>query len=607
MRQNGAQAATDTPASNEKEMIYRLRFLPFCLLTAILLATLTMPLSAKRDRRQQLSDTLSANDRKRFDYFYLEALNRQTAKQYDAAFDLLRHCLKINPQSAEAHYLLASYFYELKDDSAALAHFKRAAELSDKNDEYLEKLGQSYINSANYPAAIDAYEKLSGAYPERTDVLNILVQLYQQERNYAKMIATLNRIETVEGKNEDITLAKMRVYSMQNNDKAAYKELKDLCEKYPNDLNYRVMMGNWLLGKKRNKEALAEYNAVLRNEPDNVLAQMSLMDYYREMKQDSLAGQLLIHLLTSRKTPIENKLTLMRQAIAENEQNGGDSTRILLLFKQTLSAGQPHPDMAELRAAYMAVKHMPQDSIDAALHEVLVLSPENTNSRLQLIQSALKRNDTEGIINLCLPALEYTPDEMMFYYFLGIAYYQKGEADKAFDVLSRGVRQITPQSNKEIAADLYAIMGEILHEKGRNKEAFEAYDSCLQWKPDHYPCLNNYAYFLSQTGKNMERAEQMSYRTVAAEPNNATYLDTYAWILFLEKKYEEAKIYIDRAVENDADSSAVILEHAGDIHAMTQNTQRAVELWQSALRHGSKSKTLLRKIKFRKYIKESTQ
>ena len=105
----------------------------------------------------------------------------------------------------------------------------------------------------------------------------------------------------------------------------------------------------------------------------------------------------------------------------------------------------------------------------------------------------------------------------------------------------------------------------------------------------------------------MERAEQMSYRTVAAEPNNATYLDTYAWILFLEKKYEEAKIYIDRAVENDADSSAVILEHAGDIHAMTQNTQRAVELWQSALRHGSKSKTLLRKIKLRKYIKESTQ
>ena len=110
-------------------------------------------------------------------------------------------------------------------------------------------------------------------------------------------------------------------------------------------------------------------------------------------------------------------------------------------------------------------------------------------------------------------------------------------------------------------------MGDILHQKGLAEAAFAAYDSCLVWKGDNISCLNNYAYYLSERGERLTQAEEMSYKTIKAEPKNATYLDTYAWILFMEGRYSEAKIYIDQALQNleESENNDVIKEHAEKI------------------------------------------
>ena len=110
-------------------------------------------------------------------------------------------------------------------------------------------------------------------------------------------------------------------------------------------------------------------------------------------------------------------------------------------------------------------------------------------------------------------------------------------------------------------------MGDILHQQGQAEEAFAAYDSCLVWKEDNIGCLNNYAYYLSERGERLSKAEEMSYKTIKAEPKNSTYLDTYAWILYMEKRYAEAKIYIEQAVQNldEGQDNSVILEHADKI------------------------------------------
>ena len=269
-------------------------------------------------------------------------------------------------------------------------------------------------------------------------------------------------------------------------------------------------------------------------------------------------------------------------------------------------------DIGMLCAAYMTMKKMPGDSIAPVLERVLQLTPDNASARLQLVGYAWQAQNRDRVIALCREARQYNPDEMAFYYYQGIASYQKGDLDDALNAFQNGISVINQESDPAIVSDFYAVMGDILHQKGMEQEAYAAYDSCLQWKDDNYGCLNNYAYYLSVNGEQLNRAEQMSYRTIKAEPKNATYLDTYAWILFMQQRYSEAKIYIDQTLACDSDTSAVLLEHAGDIYYHVGDVERAVDFWQQARDRangstelvGERLQVLIKKIKLRKYLKE---
>ena len=548
---------------------------------------------------------ISHNDSLRFKIYYFEAIKQQSSGNFDAAYDLLRHCLDINPNAAEAYFMLSFYDGILKNDSTAVADVKKASELSPGNNAYLERLGAGYFSMNDLEEATKAYEKLAENSPERSDVLDILAQLYGRQKDYDKMLDVLQRMETLEGANEDLTLAKMRVYSLQGKKQEEFNELKSMAAKYPNDMNYRVMMGNWLLQNGKADEAYRQYEEVLQAEPGNTDARMSLIDYYRTTGLDLKADSLQEALLLSPKTPKDSKIILIRQAVSESEQQGGDSTKVLNLFRKILAEPQETSDMAELCAAYMTLKNMPQDSISKVLEMVLAISPDNAGARLQLIQTEWNRQDFDRVAELSRQAIDYNPDEMAFYYFLGLAYVQKDDDDSALEALRRGVSQINSRSNKDLVSDFYAIMGDILHDKKLDEEAYAAYDSCLQWKDDNYGCLNNYAYYLSEENRELAKAEQMSYRTVQAEPDNPTFLDTYAWILFKRKKYAEAMQYINMAVDNDTTKSAVITEHAGDIHAVNGDIEGAIKFWQQALEAGSENdKAIRRKIKLKRYVEE---
>lgn len=549
--------------------------------------------------------SLSHNDSLRFKMYYYEGVRQQVDGNYAAAYDLFRHCLGINPNAAEAYFMLSSYEGVLHGDSAALVYVKKASELSPGNNAYLERLATGYLMTSDVDEAVKAYEKLAANSPERADVLNILVQLYGQQKDYDRMLDVLQRMEALEGDSEDLTLAKMRAYSLQGKKQEEFEALKAMSDKHPNDLNYRVMTGNWLLQNGKPDEAYAEYLGVLAVDPENLMAKMSMIDYYRTSGQPLRADSLQEALLVNPKTPVENKVSLMRQVVADSEDTGGDSTEVLNIFGKILSQPQETSDIAEMYAAYMTLKRMPQDTISKALENVLAISPDNSAARFQLLQIVWSEQDYDRVVELSRQGLDYNPDEMVFYYFLGLAYIQKDDDDSALDVFRRGVSQIDDQSSPALVSDFYSIMGDILHDKGYADEAYAAYDSCLQWKDDNLGCLNNYAYYLSVEGKQLEKAAQMSYRTVQAEPDNSTFLDTYAWILFRQKKYADALQYIDMAVDNDTTGSAVIIEHAGDIHAVNGDIEGALKYWNEALEAGSANgKAIRRKIKEKKYVED---
>lgn len=549
-----------------------------------------------------------ADRNRRYDAFFLDAICQREKGNNDAVFDLLRHCVDIDSTRSEAYYYLAQYYSALKQKDTVLSYLKKSVELEPENATYLETLANAYLNQRKYKDAIDVLELLCKKNHNRDDVLALLIQLYEQENDYDNAIRTLGRLETIEGKSERLSYAKSDLYTKKGDKKAAIAEMKTLADQYPNDNNYRCLYANTLYINGQKKKAVAIYDKVLKEEPDNRNAQMALVAYYNDQKDSANVNSMIERVLFNKNASTSDRVALMRQVIGDSEEAGGDSTRVLQLFHRLINMPQADSDMALFCASYMNMKKMPNDSIRQVLEKVLEMSPDHAAARLQLVSYAWQAEDRDRVIELCKAARQYNPDEMAFYYYQGIAYYQKDDLDNALNAFQNGIGVITSDSDPSIVSDFYAVMGDILHQKGMEKEAFEAYDSCLVWKEDNIGCLNNYAYYLSEKGIRLDDAEKMSFRTIKAEPKNATYLDTYAWILFMQKRYDEAKTYIDQTLENDTTPSAVLFEHAGDIYYHVGEKEKALEYWQEALEQSDESdgrqQILTRKIKLKKYLEE---
>lgn len=553
---------------------------------------------AKKPVVLAVADTLSYNDSRRYNYFFLEAVRQQGAGHYAAAFDLLNHCLDINPKAAEAYFLRARYLSMLRKDSLALNDLEKAASLQPGNAIYQEKVAQFYIGMGNFDKATKAYEQLYANNRDRSDVLNVLVQLYQQQKDYGKMIEAINKMEELEGVDDQFEMAKMNVYEMMGNTRKAYLTLKRLADSHPNDKTFTVMLGNWLMQHKMRKAAYKLFAQTLKEEPDNTYAQSSMYDYYRSSGNDSLARQMMDRILLGKNTPADSRMQFLKQAIQENEQQGGDSMQIIHLLDRVRQVVPKDVQVAEMRAAYFQMKKMPTAVVDSALMQLLDIAPDNAWARFQLVQSKWATQDWKLVASLAEPGMLYNPDEMVFYYFTGLARFYQEDDKGALDAFQRGTAEINDKSNPDIVSDFYAIMGDIYHSQGEKEKSYAAYDSCLQWKPDHIATLNNYAYFLCTEGGNLKKAEEMSAKAVKAEPTNATYLDTYAWILFCEERYAEAKFYMDATLKNDTDSavSAAVLEHAGDIYMKVGEKEQALEFLQKAIEAGGDKDALTRKM-----------
>ena len=571
--------------------------------------------AGKQARKKQAEPeqvSLSLEERRKFDYFFLEAVRMKEKGQYDAAYELYKHCLDINPASGAALYEISQFYMYLGQEAKGEEALKQAIRSDKSNFWYKQTLASYYEQKRNMPKAISVYENMAEQFPSRLEPLMSLVDLYNRTKSYQNVITVLNRLEELDGKSEQISMEKFRMYLLMGKQDSAFIEIENLSKEYPYDLRYQNILGDVYLNNGKYPEALATYQHILKEEPHYAPAVLSMASYYQKTGQDSLYQLQLDTILMNDNVLSDTKMELMRQNILQSEQTTKDSTQIVALFKRILARPQQNADLAMLCAQYMITKNMKEESVPV-LEQVLSLDPENKPAYLQLLSYAIQDNDLDKVIQIATSALEYHPDALEFYYYCGIAHYQKEETDKALEVFTRGVRQINEKSDKQIASDFYAILGDIYHQKGRAEESYAAYDSSLVYNPDNIGTLNNYAYFLSIDKKQLDKAEEMSYRTVKAEPENKTYLDTYAWILFEKGRYTEARIYIEQALRNGGDKSRVIVEHCGDIYYMLGEKDKALEYWEKAdameeTEEGEtppteeEIKRLKQKIKLKKYI-----
>ena len=548
--------------------------------------------------------SLTPEQQRKYDYFFLEAMRLKEKKDYASAFGLLQHCLDIHPNAASALYEVSQYYMFLRQVPQGQEALEKAVANAPDNYWYSQGLASLYQQQNELDKAITLLEQMVVRFPAKQDPLFNLLDLYGRQEKYDKVISTLNRLEKHMGKNEQLSMEKFRIYLQMKDDKKAFQEIESLVQEYPMDMRYQVILGDVYLQNGKKQEAYDVYQKVLAAEPDNPMAIFSMASYYKQTGQEELYQQQLDTLLLNKKVTPDTKVGVMRQMIVENEQADKDSTQIIALFDRIMKQEQDDPQIPMLYAQYLLSKNMEAESVPV-LEQVVDLDPTNNAARMMLIGAAVKKEDYKQIIKVCEPGIEATPDALEFYYYLAVAYNQAEKPDSVISICKRALEHTTADSKKEIVSDFYSILGDMYHTQKQMKEAYAAYDSALVYNPSNIGALNNYAYYLSVERRDLDKAEEMSYKTVKAEPNNATYLDTYAWILFEKGNYAEARIYIDNAMKSEGgDKSDVIVEHCGDIYYMTGDVDGALTYWKKALEMGSESKTLKQKIEKKKYIAE---
>ena len=406
-----------------------------------------------------------------------------------------------------------------------------------------------------------------------------------------------------------VSMEKFRLYRELEEEEKAFGELEKLADENPNDLSYRVLIGDQYLLAGQPERALAIYEEVKRREPGNQALRMSMLDYYKQTRQDSLYSLELDSLLYGRNTDERARVMLMRNYVVEKENAHADSTEVLRVFDRIFASVPESVDMLALYASYLQLKHV-DGLLEPALERILKLEPDNQAALFQLIQLASRADDYRKMADICMQGISHYPDQLPYYFYLGFARYQLDEKQLALDAFRKGVKQVKPGTDRALVSDMYSLMGDLYYSNGFADSAFVAYDSCLVYNPENIGCLNNYAYYLSLEKKDLDKAEEMSHRTITAEPGNKTFIDTYAWILFIKGRYAEAKLYIDRVltgdVEHSEEVSGGVLEHAGDIYACCGDMEGALKYWKMAEARGDgeTSGLLKKKIQLKKYIAE---
>ena len=549
-----------------------------------------------------------------FDYFFLEAEKCRLAEDYSSAMDLYGHCLDINPEAPEALYKMGLLQLYLRADSLGTAYIKQACERDANNPYYLETLAALYLNKRDAESAIPVLEKMASLQSRRSDILSQLVQLYSSVGNTDKAIGALNRIELLEGPSPQISVEKFRLYKEKNQLDSAFMQLQALCDESPHDMNLRIVVGSQYMQVGDTVKALEIYDEVRRQEPTNPGLQLATLEYFRECGWNDRYDRMRDSLLYHPDSPKQLREYLLKSYIDDAQRDSTYVPRLVAAFDSLLSQPQQDTDILVMKASYQIYTKQPKEALCQTMRQMLEVEPGNEAALHELLLYYAEQNDEKGVEDISRRGLNYHPEEIAYSYYLGMALAEQKKLQDAVEVLKQGLRVRTEDAHPYLVSNVFGVLGDIYYQQKMEQEAFAAYDSSLVYKDDNIMCLNNYAYYLSLKNEQLDRAEEMSYRTIRQEPDNITYLDTYAWILFMKEDYAHARTYMDKVVNPaksdeellaDEKLQGNIIEHAGDIYANLNEPETALRLWKLAKQKGDDTCTpqLKKKIKRKKYFK----
>jgi tetratricopeptide (TPR) repeat protein len=571
-----------------------------------LIAALTLSATAQKKKKTSGDATASGMKLREAEFYFTEGEKYFILEDYAKALLYYQRTIEINPENPTVHYKIAEVLArsnKQEDLLKASLSIDQAIRL-DKSNKYFYILAASiYSSMARFDKAASAYETMLKEIPGTEEYLYELAAIYQYANKQEEAIRIYTKAEGVFGINEISSTQKIRLYLEAGKSKEAIAEGEKLMNAFPEEERYVMAFAQVLSQKNLNVLAIQYLEKYTQQTQDAGNAKMLLAGLYRDTNQESKARPLLLTLFDDSSVEYGSKLIVLGAYSSELSQG------------KTRNAVDTDKEAFALQLFEKLKKNYPQEpSVHIIGGDLLLIGGKDREAQKEYTQAVesgevnfevwenllyldIKLEQFDQALKHSDQALEIFPNQAMIHYFNGFANLRKRRYQEAIAAFEQ-CRKLAG-NNQALTGDVYAMLGDAYNANKEFEKSDKAYDDALMINPNNNSVLNNYSFYLALRKANLEKAEKMSTLLVKNNPDNPSYLDTHAWVLYTRTKYKEARRIIERAISTGK-ASAVHFEHYGDILYKLGDIDGAVQQWEKARGLNANSETLNKKIANRK-------
>lgn len=565
---------------------------------ALMLIAMALPFAIRGSASKK--EGITQANRVKATYVLMEAQRQHFLEHDDAFYHLIAYAYSLDSTNTSiAFYMGVAKFertsFEHTDElTAALAQMRKHVE-AHPEDKYEARL---YAHAAflvnQYQEGLRVLNIQHQLYPQDDNLLSTMADAYEKTSDYQKALAIYDTLQQWQGQSVELSSAKLKAYQALNDTTGAIHEMRALLASAPTNADYNLAMGKMLFMFGYRDSAMVYYDKAQQYEPDNGLTYLTKAEYYLALGDTLNYDRQTYQALVSTDLDVESKLQILVN-YTKTLLSAKDTThRTDHLFDVLIEQHPLEPQIRVLYSEYLMVidnNEGAAEQIDYALN----LDPTNKELWTRLMAYYLYAGNYEKAIEVGDKAIRLNPDNVELYSYLGSSCYSVKQYDKAIEVYDKALA-ILDSTQVDDRSNLLSGKADVKFAMGDTIAAFALYDQSLDLNPDNPGTLNNYAYFLALSNRDLDKAERMSAKTIVEDAANPTYLDTYAWVFYMRKEYTMAQLYIEMAIKNEEQPTSELFEHYGYILLANGDKQKALEQWRKAIELKPDNEQLVKQI-----------
>lgn len=524
---------------------------------------------------------------------FIDASREKALGNYGEATRLYKRCLEINPQDDASMFELSKLYTMKGSVELALQYAKMAVETDEENVYYHLFYAGLLQSTEDYENAARQYEKVVKLKPDFPEYYDRLAMAYIYSGKPAEAIKIYNTLEEKMGITEEYSMKKQSIYVQEKKINNAVEEIEKLISAYPMETKYYAVLAELCMANGMEEKALEAYSKIAELDPEDPYIHISLADYYKKNGDHKKAFEELKIGFRNTNLDIDSKIQILIQYYTINEIYSDLKSEAFELAEILVEVHPGDPKSYSMYGDFLYQDSQFSEARDA-FRKVIELDSSKYLVWEQLLFTESELRDNDALLTEGKRAIELFPEQPIPYLFAGGSLFEKKQWEESILILEQGAYYVV--NNDRLLAQFYAYLGDAYHQVDNIEKSDASYDKALILNPDHDYVLNNYAYYLSLRGEDLEKAAKMAKRATEVKPNSSSNEDTYGWVLYKLGYYEEAKIWTEKAIEHGAQNNPVILEHLGDIYWKLGDSEKALSLWQQAKNAGEGSKLLDQKI-----------